>query len=394
MISFDEAQEIAAQAASELGTETVELENASGRVLAEAISAQIDAPRQDVSAMDGYAVTDASTALGDRLNVIGEAFAGARYSGAVGPDETIRIFTGAAMPNGTDRVIIQENVERDGRLAHIAREYGPGWNVRKQASDFATGDELLGAGSMLTPRSLLTVAAADRDEVLVALQPKITIIGTGDEIVAPGKAASQLESIPDSVTIGLAAYAKSIGGNVIARKRLADNLHELTEAAGEALAHADIVLVTGGASVGERDYAKTMFEPHGLELLFSKVAIKPGKPVWLGKAGDKFILGLPGNPASAMVTARLFLAPLLAKLQGQTRPLPLQWRKIPLSTEIGPNGPRETFYRAFWGENGLVILDNQSSGAQQPLAQTDWLVRRPANCKGKKQGSLVNALQF
>ena len=394
MISFDEAQAIIAQLEMAISYETVPLDKAVDRVLAVAVTARIDAPRQDVSAMDGYAVADATAKLGDRLNVIGESFAGAGYSGRVGAGEAIRIFTGATMPNSTDRVIIQENIERDGDMAHIVGEYGPGWHVRERASDFASGDELLPAGTKLTPRSLLTAAGADRAEFIVAQHPRIAIIGTGDEITAPGTAYLQPETIPDSITFGLGAYAELIGGNVIARHRFADNLPDLTNAASDALAIADIVLVTGGASVGERDYAKMMFEPHGVELLFSKVAIKPGKPVWLGRVGGKYVLGLPGNPTSAMVTARLFLAPLLAKFQGQISPPPLQWRKLPLACDTGPNGSRETFVRAFWGDDGLVPLNNQSSGAQYPLAQANWLIRHAANCAGQKQGSLVYALEF
>ena len=395
MISFDEAQEIIIRTTpAALDRETVTLEKAAGRVLAEAITARIDAPRADVSAMDGYAVADATTTLGDYLNVIGESFAGAAYSGAVGAGEAVRIFTGAVIPDGADRVIIQENVERDGETVHITHDYGPGWHVRSRASDFAAGDILLSAGTMLNPRAIVTAAAADRGEVLVTRQPMIAIIGTGDEIIAPGTALSEQESIPDSVTFGLASYARNIGGKVIARHQLPDKLPALTKAAGDALAIADIVLVTGGASVGERDYAKAMFEPHGIEFLFSKVAIKPGKPVWLGRADGKYILGLPGNPTSAMVTARLFLAPLLSGLLGQINPPPLQWRKIPLASGIEPNGTRELFVRAFWDDDGLVPLENQSSGAQKPLGQADWLIRIAANDKEKKRGDIVYAIEF
>ena len=154
------------------------------------------------------------------------------------------------------------------------------------------------------------------------------------------------------------------------------------------------MIVTGGASVGERDFARAMFAPHGLDLLFSKVAIKPGKPVWLGRARGKWVLGLPGNPTSAMVTARLFLQPVLARLLGQSAQAPLGWRHLPLAAPLGPTGDRERFVRAIWSQAGLVPLGNQDSGVQGGLAQADWLVRCPPEQPPQEAGTLVTALPF
>lgn len=394
MLGFDNALDRLKGAVSKLDSEYCPLDEAAGRILAEPIIARIDSPRCHVSAMDGYAIADATTRLGDKLELIGTSYAGAGFAGSVGRGQTVRIFTGAPMPEGADRVIMQENIDLEGGQASVARAYGPGWHVRPRASDFAAGDLLLAEGSLLTPRAILAAGAADRSDILVTRRPALAIIGTGDEIVEPGTALKRPEAIPDSVSFGVAAYARSLGANILSRRRIADRLDVLERAAIDALTAADLVVVTGGASVGERDYAKTMFAPHGLEFLFSKVAIKPGKPVWLARAGKTYILGLPGNPTSAMVTARLFLAPLLAKLQGQSSPDPLRWRPLPLAKAIKANGSRETFVRAFWSDDGLMPLDDQSSAAQHALTQADWLIRRAPDCAEQEPGSLVYAIEF
>jgi molybdopterin molybdotransferase len=188
--------------------------------------------------------------------------------------------------------------------------------------------------------------------------------------------------------------AELAGAEIVRREVGGDSLHELEQLAGAALAQADLVIVTGGASVGERDFAKPMFEAHGLDLVFSKVAIKPGKPVWLGRAAGTWVLGLPGNPTSAMVTARLFLLPLLAALQGQPTRDVLRWRHLPLAAPLLGNGPRETFVRAVWEEDGLTPIGNQDSGAQGALARADWLIRRAPNGPAEQAGTLVRALAF
>lgn len=188
--------------------------------------------------------------------------------------------------------------------------------------------------------------------------------------------------------------ARSFGAEVVRSLRANDNLSRLEALAGELLDGVDLAIVTGGASVGDHDLAKPMFAALEPEEIFSKVAIKPGKPVWLSRIGARYVLGLPGNPTSAMVTARLFLAPLLAALTGQTNPAPLIWRNLPLVAPIGAIGGRETFMRARWGENGLEPLERQDSGQQLVLAQADWLIRCPAHQKSLPAGAMVAALPF
>lgn len=394
MIGFDAAQALLAEAVAPLDSEAVPLADAAGRVLAEAINAALPSPRHDVSAMDGFALREADAALGARLRLIGESYAGGPPPPLVGPGDAVRIFTGAPLPRGADLVIMQENCDTDDGLVTIARAYGPGRHVRRQGSDFAAGDPLLAAGRRLDPQAMVALAGADRAEALVHRRPRLALIATGDELAPPGSAAANPQAIPESVSFGVAAMAAHYGAELVARFTGADDLPALERIAAAALESADLVVVTGGASVGARDFAKTMFARRGLELLFAKVAIKPGKPVWLGRSEGRWVLGLPGNPTSAMVTARLFLAPLLAALQGQAPGDALEWIALSLAAQLGPTGDRETFVRAAWTGAGLRPLANQDSGAQAALAGAGWLLRCSADSPVRPVGDTVQALRF
>ncbi|HET7816235.1 MAG TPA: molybdopterin molybdotransferase MoeA [Sphingomicrobium sp.] len=395
MISFDEAIDIIARTARPLGSETVPVEQAGGRVLSRPVVAQIAAPRWDVSAMDGYALRSADlSALPARLNVVGESFAGAGSRIEVATGQCVRIFTGAAIPGGADRVVIQEEVGREGDVAIVGAWPGEATHIRRRGGDFREGDELLARGRLLDPRAIVAAAAADVPAVDVYRQPTLQILGTGDELAEPGTAAKREDAIPDSVSLGVAALARQWGARLTARLRLADELQSLVEAAGEAVRSADVVVVTGGASVGERDFAKAMFEPAGLELAFSKVAIKPGKPVWLGRAGDALVMGLPGNPTSAMVTGRLLLAPLLAAMTGRGVSEALQWRSAPLASNLDSSGAREAFHRGCWAGDQVRLFSNQDSSAQKLLAEADLLVRQPPGAAAQAAGSNVDVLDF
>jgi molybdopterin molybdotransferase len=393
MISFDEAVGHIADVALPLGTEHVPLAAAHGRVLAVPVLARISSPACDVSTMDGYAARDADLAtIPARLHVSGEAFAGRGHAQAVPSGGTVRIFTGAAVPQGADRVIIQEDVRRDGDWA-VIEALGGTRNIRAAGSDFRAGDLLLDAGVVLSPRSLVVAAAADCAEVEVCRRPRLRLLATGDELVEPGTAHGRPDAIPDSVSFGVAALADDWGAETVERLRLADDLPALQQAAAWALDGADILVVTGGASVGERDFARAMFGD-GLRLVFSKVAMKPGKPVWLGQVGDTLILGLPGNPTSAMVTTRLLLAPLLTGMSGRGIGQALAWRRATLAEAIGPAGDRETFARARWTGERVTLLPNQDSGAQKMLATAELLVRRPAGTLGFEAEAWVDVLDF
>ncbi|RST29546.1 molybdopterin molybdenumtransferase MoeA [Sphingomonas ginkgonis] len=395
MIGFDEASAILAAVSERTPVETVPIAEAAGRVLAAALTAALDSPRSDVSAMDGYAVrSDDLSALPARLPVDLVSYPGGPGLPPLGPSQCARIFTGAPLPPGADRVIMQEDVEREGDVAVIAGPPGPSPHVRARASDFAAGTELLSAGTRLTPTAIVTAAAADAASLPVHGRPRMIILGTGDELAAPGTARERPRAIPESLSLGVAAMAERWGATCLAIRRLPDEPATLERAAAEALEETDIVVVTGGASVGEKDFAKAMFAPAGLELLFSKVAIKPGKPVWLGRARGRLVLGLPGNPSSAMVTARLFLVPLLLRLSGGDPAEGLRWRPVPLGAALPAGGAREEFVRAAWRDGAAEPLGDQVSGSQRPLANAELLLRRPAGCDATEAGSNVPALWF
>ncbi|MBC2668369.1 molybdopterin molybdotransferase MoeA [Novosphingobium piscinae] len=392
MTGFTEALARLAETARPLGAETVPLDAAHGRVLAAPVIARLAAPRHAVSAMDGYAVVDAATAPGVPLPVVGEARPGQPHPGPLAPGQAVRIFTGGPLPVGADRVIVQEQAQRSGDTVRFLPGYGPGWHVRTAGSDFAAGTTLLPAGTRLTARALVTAAGADLAAVAVHRRPRVAVLGTGDELAAPGTAAAQDWAIPESVTLGVAALAAEAGATITWRGSHGDDLPGLTRLAGALLPGLDLLVVTGGASVGAYDFAKAMLEPHGLELVFSRLAIKPGKPVWFGRVGDRLVLGLPGNPTSALVTATLFLRPLLAALQGESPEAALPWRRLPLAAPLAGADERETFTRAVWAAEGLVPIGNQDSGAQAALGQAGWLIRCPAGTPARGAGEWVTAL--
>jgi molybdopterin molybdotransferase len=345
--------------------------------------------------MDGYAVRDADLArLPVSLKVAGESFAGAAWNGSVAEGTCARIFTGARVPAGADRVVIQENVGRKGEMAIIAEHPGTARHIRPRGSDFRIGEELLAAGRLLDPRAIVAAAAADVASLEVYRRPRVHILSTGDELAEPGTANERADAIPESISLGVAALAGQWGGECAARTRLRDDLPSMQRAAEAAIEQADVVVVTGGASVGEKDFAKAMFEPLELDLIFSKVSIKPGKPAWLGRVRDRLVIGLPGNPTSAMVTARLVLAPLLAGMRGQPIDAPLNWRALPLASPLGVCGERETFHRARTADGKAEILSFKDSGAQKALAQADLLVRQRAHAPALDEGAIVDVLDF
>ncbi len=395
MINFDEAVALVRSVATHIGKETVSLGDAAGRVLAAPVVAKLNSPRSDVSAMDGYAVRDEDLGnLPVELMVIGESFAGRGWTGEIGRGQCVRIFTGAPVPAGANRVVIQEQVRRDADQAVIESAPGDARHIRPRGCDFSSGTELLPAGRLLDPRGIVCAAAADVAAIEVCKAPRVTILSTGDELAEPGSASERQNAIPESVSFGVAALVRQWGGQVIGRTRLRDDLKDMERRATEAVGDADLVIVTGGASVGEKDFAKAMFEPAGLELIFSKIAIKPGKPVWLGRAGQALVMGLPGNPTSALVTGRLLLAPLLVGLCGRNPDEALSWRGLPLASPLRDCGSRETFHRARRVEDRAEILSNQDSSAQKALAEADLLVRHRAGAKAMAPGNAVEVLDF
>ena len=395
MISFDDAVELIRSIATPLGTETVPIAEAAGRVLARRVTAEIDSPRADVSAMDGFAVREADLRqFPASLQLVGASYPGSAWDGSVGPGTCVRIFTGAPVPEGADRVVIQEDVRRDGDTVEIDGDPGDGRYIRERGSDFVQGEDLLPAGRVLDPRALVAAAAADLAKLEVYRKPRLHILATGDELAEPGAARERPDAIPESVSLGVAALARAWGAECVDRDRVSDDLAAMEALARAAIDGSDLVVVAGGASVGEKDFAKALFEPLGLQLVFSGVSIKPGKPAWLGRIAEKFVVGLPGNPTSAMVTARLFLAPLLAGLTGRPINEGLGWMSLPLASSLGPCGSRETFHRARLVNGSAEVLAFQESSAQKALANADMLVRQPAQSPALKAGTKIQVLHF
>lgn len=392
MTTFDDALADLLALAQPLGVEATAVAGALDRTLAEDAVARLDAPRDDLSAMDGYAVRDADLAvLPARLPVALRGFPG-DLAPPLPPGSCARVFTGSALPSGATRVVMQEDVARDGDVATFARPPGARPHVRPRGLDFREGDVLAPRGTRLGARALVALAGGDLATVAVHRRPRIALITTGDELVPAGTARSRPGGVPDSVSLGLTAWFRIWGGDVVDIRRIGDDLPKMVAHAGAALAMADVIVVTGGASVGERDFAKAMFEPHGLSLVFNKVAMKPGKPVWLGRVGERLVLGLPGNPVSAMVTARLFAAPLIAGLGG--RPTQHDWRPLPLVAAIEANGDREHFALARAVDGGVALLAEQDSSMQRALIHADLLVRRAPRAPALAAGMPVDTLVF
>lgn len=392
MLTLDHALSIIVEIAAPLGEEVVALAGAAGRRLAAPVTAAIDAPRADVSTMDGYAVR-AADLFGTALPIVGEARPGHPHPGGIGPGEAVRLFTGAPLPTGADRVIMQERGQRDRDRVTLTGADSDPLFIRRRASDFAAGDPILPAGTILTPGALIAAAAADAKDVTVWRMPRVGLLATGDELVAPGTARDEQHLLPDSLSYGLGAAMARWGGAVIDTSLLPDHLPTLRSAAARALAEADIVVVTGGASVGAHDHARAMFGER-LTMLIDKVAVKPGKPVWLARsgAGGPLIIGLPGNPGSAYVTARLFLAPLLAGLGGGDPLDMLTWQELPLGAALPPVGDRDLMTRAQLIDGTLHPLDNQDSGAQAALALATHLIWQRAGAVRAEAGALARAL--
>jgi molybdopterin molybdotransferase len=324
--------------------------------------------------------------------------AGTSYPGSVAaaplqPGQAARIMTGAELPGGATRVLPWENVTAgDGRI--VVHALPAKWHVRVRGSDFRAGDALIPAGRAVDPRTLVVAAAADRAALTVWRVPRVTVIATGSELIAPGLAGMTRLHVPDSLSAAIDLFVRQWGARPSGRVLLPDDLAAIERAAVEAIAACDVLVMIGGASMGDRDFAKAALHHLGLQVRFSKVAIKPGKPVWYGRIGDKYVLGLPGNPAAALTTARLFLAPLLAGVGGRGVGVGLRWSRAPLAAAMPANGDREAFLCAAQDDGGVRLIERQSASSQMTLGLADILVRRPANAPAADAGEEVLIARF
>jgi len=382
-----------------LPTQVVALDDADGRVLGEDLTSSVDLPGFDYSAMDGYAVRIQDIgALPARLPVRGESRTGA-VPDALEPGTTMRIFTGAALPAGADAIVMQENVQRDDDIAIFTAKPRPAHHVRRRGEDLARGTIALTKGTRLRPAHLSLIAALDQSHVPVAHRPDVAILATGDELRRPGTDPVP-GTIPESNTIALRAMVRRSGATSRALPYVRDDRAATERAFASALAEADVVVTIGGVSVGDHDLVRPALEAVGVSLDFWRVAIKPGKPLAVGRFAranrrEAIVLGLPGNPASAMVTFALFGVPLLRALQGDLRPYPTMTRATMTRAHAHDPGRLE-FVRAALAQSnaGLTAttFGNQASGAITSMAQADALVCIPADSGGVPAGAEVDVL--
>ncbi|MGE3142535.1 MAG: gephyrin-like molybdotransferase Glp [Hyphomonadaceae bacterium] len=372
-------------------TERLALGEARGRILAEDVIAQRDQPPFAASAMDGYALRAADTP--GTLRVIGEASAGAGLARALQAGEAARIFTGAPLPAGADCIAIQEDVTREGDMI-AAPATAPGRHVRAQGLDFKAGARLLAAGARLDGVALALAAASGAAQLAVRARPRVALLATGDEIVAPGETPGP-HQIFESVSFGLAGLIEEWGGEAIRLAARGDDVDALAAAAREGFAQADLLLTIGGASVGDRDLVKPALKTLGLGLDVERVAVRPGKPVWFGTAAAGPALGLPGNPASALVCAHLFLRPILARMLGLAPAA--RFVRARLAAPLAGNGPREQYLRARLdldedGRARVMPFEQQDSSLLSVFRDANALIRLAPGGAAMAEGALVDVL--
>jgi len=391
MIPLDEARTRLLEEIEPLAPVTLPAAEAGGRILAEPMEARLTHPPLDVSAMDGYAVRSGDLgAAPAQLRLVGESAAGPVMDRPLGEGEAARISTGAAVPDDADQVVIQENAERKADLVLLRDGPRPGAHIRRAGSDFAEGERLLPAGARLNADAAGLAASAGVTELQVQPAPRIGLLATGDELVEPGETPGPGQII-NSVSKGLAVLVRDHGGIAVDLGVARDDEADVRRALGRA-AEVDLLVTIGGASVGDHDHLRRVFAELGGRLWFEKIAVKPGKPSWAGSLDSRPVLGLPGNPVSALVLARLLLLPAIGRLEDAPRRA--VFHRAPLAAPLPAGGPRETFLRArFFAETGrLAPMPKQDSGALAEMAQADALIRRPIGAPAAETGEMAEYL--
>jgi molybdopterin molybdotransferase len=391
MIALDEAQKRLFALAPLISTETIPLLDASGRWAADAIIAKRTQPARDLSAMDGYAVRFAD--FPGPWTIIGESVAGRQFAREVAYRETARIFTGAVVPEGADTVIVQEDVTAaDGRLSLAGKgAQHHGAHIRARGADFESGNILVNIGERLTPPRLGLAAMGGHATISVHRKLRVAIVSTGDELVPPG-GATESDQIPASNGVMLAALLDMLPVMVDDRGIVGDNIDDLVKEFS-ACSQYDIVVTLGGASVGDHDLVRPAFEASGAELDFWKVAMRPGKPVMAGRLGESVVLGLPGNPVSAYVTAMLFLVPLIAQMSGSSNPLPKR-AQARLSCTLPQNGDRLDHLRARLADGIVAPTGKNDSAMLASLAQANALIVREPQACAAESGDFVEIIDL
>ncbi|WP_406650095.1 molybdopterin molybdotransferase MoeA [Aliisedimentitalea scapharcae] len=385
MITVTQARALLLALTAPLGVEDVPLIRAAGRVLARPVTARRNQPPFAASSMDGYAMKRAEVERHAMFKVIGEAAAGHSFNGTVGPGQAVRIFTGAPVPDGADFVVIQEDITRTGDLITIANEPGEKDNIRAEGGDFSTGTTISPPLS-LRAEDIALMAAMNIPTVPVARKPIVALISTGDELVMPGETPGP-DQIIVSNTFGLKAMLETVGADVRIMPIARDTVTSL-KTTFELASSADLIVTIGGASVGDHDLVAPVSAELGMERSFYKVAMRPGKPLMAGKLGRSAMVGLPGNPVSAMICAEIFIKPMIRAMLGQDT-TQADLMTAPLTAPLAANGPREHYMRAQLDRNGIAAFDNQDSAMLSVLARADALLVRPANDPARAIGEPV-----
>lgn len=395
MISLDEALAHLTQAAANarpMERERLSLYDAVNRVLAEDVISAVDLPVSDYSAMDGYAVRLADLETDNVvLAVLGECQTG-HSSVELSSAGCLRIFTGAHMPEGADAVVMQENTTRLGGQVTIHKRPQRGENIRRRGEDVRRGALILERGTRLFPHQLGLLASAERTEVVVARKPRIGIVCTGDEL-RPFGSQFYGGQLAESNSIALSTSCLAIGAEPFRSPLVCDELVAMKSAIAEACSAADVVVTVGGVSVGDHDLVRPAIEGLGGEVIFHKVAIKPGKPVLLAKCSGRLILGLPGNPASAQVVFSLLGIPLIRALSGENRSTH-ERRSAEITHEFSHRAGRRSFYRARLEGDRVTVLSNQASGATTSMAWANCLLELGEEIESYGKGARVPVLAF
>ncbi|MCB1378014.1 MAG: molybdopterin molybdotransferase MoeA [Rhizobiaceae bacterium] len=395
LLPVEEARSRILRGVKPLPAEKVTLAGSLGRVLAQPVKARRNQPPFAASAMDGYAViADDLRNTPVSLKIVGTSAAGNRFAGTLRSGETVRIFTGAPMPKGADAVIIQENTAVQSKpFVSMLQSVAQGQNVRDPGLDFARGDVLLPAGIRLKARDIGLAAAANAAEISVRRKPVVAIFATGDELVAPGSKPSP-DQIVSSNSHAMQMMATLFGARVVNLGIVPDRL-KATERVIARAAEADILMTSGGASVGDHDFVQEAFRNAGVDIKFWKIAMRPGKPFMYGRKNGQHILGLPGNPVSALVCARLFLKPLLDVLLGLPRGDDLVMAR--LATAMKANDARQDYVRATLeiaadGSRTATPFSRQDSSMQRTFREADCLIVRPPQAPEAGAGDMVPIL--